>query len=236
MQGGHDVIRVLGGGAAQGIAATLAPAIEAATGLAVDGDYGPVGGMRDRIIAGEAADLVILSRSLVEGLAGQGHVLADSLVDIGDVATGIAVREADPDLSCATADELRAALLEADGIFFPDPQQATAGIHFANVLKRLGIHDTLSDRFRTFPGGIPAMAALARSDLSRPVGCTQVTEILGSAGVRLSGLLPPGCDLVTTYTAGVTVRAAHPEAARAMIAVLAAPESAAARAAAGFAG
>ncbi|ROT98481.1 molybdate ABC transporter substrate-binding protein [Histidinibacterium lentulum] len=230
------MIRVLGGGAAQGIAATLAPEIEAATGLAVDGDYGPVGGMRDRIAAGEAADLVILSRSLVESLAAQGHVLADSLVDIGDVATGIAVRETDPDLSCATGDALRGALLEADGIFFPDPQQATAGIHFAGVLKRLGIHDRLSDRFRTFPGGIPAMAALARSDLVRPVGCTQVTEILGSTGVRLAGLLPPGCDLVTTYTAGVTARAARPEAARAMIAVLAAPEAAAARAAAGFAG
>ena len=229
------MIRVLGGGAAQGLAATLGPAIAAATGLSVDGDYGPVGGMRDRIVAGEAADLVILSRSLVEALAEQGHVLRDSLVDVGKVATGIAVRDADAAVPSATEDALRAPLLEADGIFFPDPQQATAGIHFANVLRKMGIHDALSSRFLTFPGGIPAMAALARSDLSRPIGCTQVTEIMGSAGVRLSGLLPPGCDLVTTYTAGVTSRAAHPEAARAMSRILAAPESAPVRAAAGFA-
>lgn len=227
-------MRVLGGGAAQGIAATLGPDIEAATGHSVDGEYGPVGGMRDRIVGGEAADLVILSRSLVEALADQGHVLPDSLVDVGNVATGIAVREADADVPCATQDDLRAALLEADGIFFPDPRQATAGIHFANVLRKLGIHDTLTSRFLTFPGGIPAMAALSKSDLSRPIGCTQVTEIMGSAGVRLSGLLPAGCDLVTTYTAGVTSRAAHPEAARTMSLILASSEAAPARAAAGF--
>ena len=228
------MIRVLGGGAAQGIAATLGPDIEAATGLAVNGDYGPVGGMRDRIVGGEAADLVILSRSLVEALAEQGHVLADSILDIGRVATGIAVRETDPDVQCTTQHELRAALLAADGIFFPDPLQATAGIHFANVMKKLDIHETLSSRFMTFPGGIPAMAALAKSDLAHPIGCTQVTEIQGSAGVRLSGLLPPGCDLVTTYTAGVTSRAAHPDAARTMSEILASPEAAPARVAAGF--
>lgn len=230
------MIRVLGGGAAQGITATLGPRIEAATGLAVDGDYGPVGGMRDRFVSGEAADLVILSRSLVEALAAQGHVQPDSIVDIGDVATGIAVRRPDPDVACATADDLRAALLEADGLYFPNPRQATAGIHFANVLKNLGIHEAVSDRLQTFPGGIPAMAALGASDLARPIGCTQVTEILGSPSVRLSGLLPPGCDLVTTYTAGVVTRAANPEAARAMIAVLASPDAAPERAAAGFTG
>lgn len=228
------MIRVLGGGAAKGITTALGPEIEAATGLAVDGDYGPVGGMRDRIIGGEVADLVILSRSLVEELAVQGHVLPDSMVDIGNVATGIAVRETDSDALCATQDDLREVLLGSDAVFFPDPEQATAGIHFVNVMKKLGIYGTLSDRFQTFPGGIPAMAAMARSDLIRPIGCTQVTEILGTAGVKLSGLLPPGCDLVTTYTAGMTTRARNPAAARTMIEILASPDAASERSAIGF--
>lgn len=230
------MVKVLSGGAAQGLAEALDAEIRAATGEALTGDFGPVGGMRDRLRAGEPADLVILSRRLVEDLAAEGHVLADSVTDIGDVATGIALRAGDPDLPCATADDLRAALLASDGIFFPDPQAATAGIHFTRVLRDLGISDPVADRLRTFPGGIPAMTAMAACDLARPVGCTQVTEILRIPGVRLIGLLPPGLDLVTTYSAAVTTRATAPEAARRVIALMADPARGPTRRAIGFAG
>jgi molybdate transport system substrate-binding protein len=80
------------------------------------------------------------------------------------------------------------------------------------------------------------MKAMATSTLVRPVGCTQVTEILRIPGVRLIGLLPPGLDLVTTYTAAVATRAMQPDAARAVIAMMADPAAAATRRAIGFAG
>jgi molybdate transport system substrate-binding protein len=230
------MVKVLSGGAAQGLAEALEARITAATGGPLTGDFGPVGGMRDRLRAGEAADLVILSRRLVDDLAAEGHVLPDSVTDIGDVATGVALRAGDPDLACASAHDLRAALLASDGIFFPDPQAATAGIHFTRVLRDLGISDAVAGRLRTFPGGIPAMKAMAACDLARPLGCTQVTEILRIPGVRLVGLLPPGLDLVTTYAAAVTARAAHPAQAREVIAIMADPAEAATRRAIGFAG
>jgi molybdate transport system substrate-binding protein len=230
------MLKVLSGGAAQGLAEALADDIRAATGESLSGDFGPVGGMRDRIVAGEAADLVILSRKLVEELASGGHVLRDSITDIGDVATGVALRAGDPDAACGTAGELKALLLASDGLFFPDPLAATAGIHFTRVLQDLGIAETVADRLKTFPGGIPAMKAMGDSALARPVGCTQVTEILRIKGVRLIGLLPPGLDLVTTYTAAVTTRAANPEAAGRVIAIMSAPAAAPTRRAIGFAG
>ena len=82
--------------------------------------------------------------------------------------TGVAVRsgESQPDVS--TPEALKAALLAADGIYFPDPQRATAGIHFANVLRELGIHDTLQPRFRTFPNGATSMRELAASPRRDP--------------------------------------------------------------------
>jgi len=230
------LLKVLSGGAAQGLAEALADTIRAATGESLTGDFGPVGGMRDRIVAGEAADFVILSRKLVEDLAAGGHVLRDTITDIGDVATGVALRAGDPDASCATAQELRALLLASDGIFFPDPVAATAGIHFTRVLSDLGIAETVADRLKTFPGGIPAMKAMGQSPLVRPVGCTQITEILRIPTVRLVGLLPPGLDLLTTYTAAVTTRAANPQAAAQVIAMMAAPVAADTRRAIGFAG
>jgi molybdate transport system substrate-binding protein len=64
------------------------------------------------------------------------------------------------------------------------------------------------------------MRELASSTAARPIGCTQATEIIATDGIALSGSLPPGCELVTMYTAGVTARAAHPKEAAALIALL----------------
>jgi molybdate transport system substrate-binding protein len=51
------------------------------------------------------------------------------------------------------------------------------------------------------------MRHLAETNAARPLGCTQSTEIISTAGVILSGSLPPGCELSTMYTAAVTMRA-----------------------------
>ena len=96
----------------------------------------------------------------------------------------------DPAPSIGDAAALRAALLAADAIYFPDPKLATAGIHFAKVLDALGIAGEVAARLRPFPNGAAAMQALARAPDARPIGCTQVTEILNTPGVTLVGPLP----------------------------------------------
>ena len=121
-----------------------------------------------------------------------------------------------------------------DAIFFPDPVRATAGIHFAAVLRQLGIHDALQDRFRTYPNGATAMRELAAQTTPGQVGCTQVTEILYTAGVELVGLLPPQFELATTYTAAVGAGAMQPAWAAHWVAMLGGEASRALRAASGF--
>ena len=86
------------------------------------------------------------------------------------------------------------------------PKSSTAGIHVANVLEQLGIADEVAARLRIFPNGATAMRELAASDARRPIGCTQSTEIISTKGVTLSGSLPPGCELATMYTAGITAQ------------------------------
>jgi molybdate transport system substrate-binding protein len=130
------------------------------------------------------------------------------------------------------AEGLRAALLAAHSIYFPDPRLATAGIHFAKVLERLGITD--DGRFRTFPNGATAMAALAASTTSKPIGCTQVTEILNTPGVKLVAPLPAGYELATIYTAGIASKAQSPDLARQLSDLLSGASAKPARAKAGF--
>ena len=208
-------LRILSGGAAQGLVESLRPAFEAETGCSIDGTFGAVGAMRARLLDGAPADLVILTRALIDGLARDGHVVGATAADLGTIETAIAVRRGDAAPPVGDANALRAALLAANAIHFPDPEQATAGIHFAKVLKDLGIDAEVAGRLRTAPNGATAMKALAASTARRPIGCTQATEILSTPGIVWVASLPPGCALATVYTAAVGAKAeAATEAAR----------------------
>lgn len=213
-------LRLLSGGAAHGVVQAIAGTFRAQTGCEIDGTFSAVGAMKDKLLAGEPADLVILSRKLVDELVASGHIVSARRADLGIVRTGIAVRTGDrlPDIS--DADALRASLRQAQNIYFPDPNLATAGIHFSGVLAKLGIADEVAARLRTFPNGATAMHALAQTTEERPIGCTQITEIKGTPGVMLVGPLPTEFELATTYSAGLCASAAAPEAARQFIELL----------------
>ena len=213
-------LRILSGGATQGAVEKVRAEFEKTSGCTIDGTFSAVGAMRDKLLAGEPADVMILSRALIDGLAASGHVVKASIRDVARVATSVAVRKSDPLPDVATADGLRAALAAADEIHFPDPAQATAGIHFAKVIRQLGLWDEVAGRLKLTPNGATAMRALAASTSAHPIGSTQETEIRATPGVVLVAPLPPGCDLTTVYTAAVTTTAKLPIEAAALIARL----------------
>lgn len=218
-------------GAAHGLVSTVAKerAIEVA------GSFGAVGAQLEKFREGSPCDLVILTHAQITGLAAGGEVVADTCADLGAVATSVAVRADSPPPDVATPDALRAALLAADAIYFPDPAKATAGIHFAKVIDGLGIAAEVEARLKTFPNGSTAMAELAKA-AGNPIGCTQATEILATPGIRLVGPLPKGCDLETVYTVAVNAKAQRPAEARDFARDLAGERTRAARAKAGFVG
>ncbi len=224
-------LRFVSAGAAQGLVASVARA----AGIAVEGSFGAVGAQLEKFRAGEPCDVVILTAKQIAELASRDEVDAATVADLGAVPTSIAVRAADATPAVADGDALRAALLAADAIYFPDPAKATAGIHFAKVLEQLGIHEQVRERLRTFPNGSTAMRNLAQAS-GAPIGCTQSTEILATPGVKLVAPLPKGYDLETVYTAAVSARAAHREAAAAFVRRLVGEPARATRTAAGFRG
>jgi len=227
-------LRILSGGAAQGLVTALAAQFEAETGYAIDGEFGAVGTMATKLRSGAPADLLILTSKLIGELAAEGYVASGATADVGVVQTALAVRSGDAPPSLKSGAAMKAALLAADEIYFPDPQQATAGIHFAKVLESVGIWNRVEDRARTYPNGAKAMCELAASTSERPIGCTQATEILNTPGVTLVGSLPRGYELATVYTAAVCAKAASPAVARALVALLTDATSLEHRKSAGF--
>ena len=227
-------IHLLSGGAAQGLVNDLKPSIEVATSTMMSGTFGAVGLMKQRLIEGAPCDVVILTAALIEQLTASGHVLAGSARHLGPVKTGVAVKSGSPWPQVETAEQLKAAMLAATGIYFPDPQLATAGIHFMKVLNGLGIADTVASKLRPYPNGNTAMNAMAACDDPQVIGCTQVTEILITAGVDLVANLPIEFELATMYTAGVRSNSTCAQQAQAMIDILTSSEHANLRAKGGF--
>jgi molybdate transport system substrate-binding protein len=154
--------------------------------------------------------------------------------DVGRVETALAVRDADPLASVTDAVSLRAVFLQADAIFVPDTKASTAGIHIAKVLDQLGIADEVASRLKIYPNGATAMRYMAESSAARPICCTQATEIIATQGIKLSGALPKGYDLATTYTAAITTKAVHAREARVLIDLMTAADQGHVRERAGF--
>lgn len=227
-------LNILSGGAAQGLVNRFASAFKAQTGLDIEGEFGAVGAMADKLRAGRPADIVILTDALIATLVEEKLVLATTVRNVGRVETALAVRAVDTPVAARNAGILRESLLASDAIFVPDMKASTAGIHVAKVLAQLDIAEQVAGRINIYPNGATAMKHLAASGAQRPIGCTQATEIVSTPGVVLSGALPPGCDLSTMYAAAVTTHAAVEEQARHLIDLLTAADARVLRLRAGF--
>lgn len=227
-------LNLLCAGAAQGLVKALQGRFTHATGAALNARFGAVGAMKEALLAGEPCDVMIVTAAMIDGLVGEGRLRAEGRADLGRVRTGIAVKSGAPHPDVASAEGLKAALLAARGVYFPDPQRATAGIHFANVLRQLGIHEQMEPRFRTYPAGAIAMRELAASPESDLIGCTQATEIKYTGGVDFVGMLPRQFELATVYTAAIAAGTPQPDLAQAFIALLAGADAQALREAGGF--
>ena len=196
-------MNILSAGAARGLLQTIATR----EGIELSGEFGAVGAMRERLDSGAACDAIVLTEKMIAELAALDIVDAGSVIALGKVRTGVALPAAAAPARVDTADELKNLLGNASRIYFPDPERATAGIHFMKVLTTLGLADSHRDRFATFPNGATAMRALADAGDVHAVGVTQCSEILYTNGVQLIGALPGEFELATVYSAAITTKA-----------------------------
>lgn len=226
-------VYLLSGGAAAGLVNPLKAEFEAKHNCTLHGTFSAVGAMKEALLQGTPCDVVILSKALVQGLIDSGHVKAGSLRALGVVKTGIALKLGTTHPAIATRADLQAAFRAAEGIYFPDPKLATAGIHFFKVLQTLGLDVELADRFRTYPNGATAMKEMALAT-GPVIGCTQVTEIKYTEGVDLVGVLPQEFELATVYALGISTQAQQPQIAQALSDALTDTSTEALRLAGGF--
>jgi molybdate transport system substrate-binding protein len=230
-----ETLRILSAGAAKAVVLALAQPFRATAGVEIVGTFDAAGTIRAQFLANACCDVLILPEAMQHALAGERLVDATSIASLGHVPTGIAVPHGQPAPPIADADALRASLLQASAVYCPDTERATAGIHFMNMLRAMGIDARVASKVRAYANGAQAMVAMASAPDGRgAVGCTQATEILYTTGVALVGPLPAPFELSTSYAVAVAAASLRAVPARQFCSLVCGPSTRALREASGF--
>jgi molybdate transport system substrate-binding protein len=208
-------IRVYSSGAPQTALKRFAPEFERACGHRLALTFDGVAPLRDRLAAGEKADVIVLPAPMLEAMERAGAIRPESRAPLARVGIGVAVREsaAPPDISGPEA--VRQALLDARSVAYSDPKLAPSGVHLERVLAQLGIAEALRPKttLRTpFDGGV---ALVASGEVQ--MGLFLVSEIRMTEGVRLVGLLPSELQSYAVFAGAVAADSPSPEAALAFL-------------------
>lgn len=174
-----------------------------------------------RVRNGEPFDVVVLDVAAIDALIGSGSVVADSKADIvrSPVMAAIPEGASVPDLH--TVDGLKKALLAARSIGL---STGPSGLALKGLIEAWGIATKLVDKLRLAPPGIPVGSLIAKGEVE--IGFQQYSELKGVPGITVSGPLPPGAEIISTFTACVCAKARDQKAASEFVAFLASPEAA----------
>jgi molybdate transport system substrate-binding protein len=193
---------------------------EAATGHRVVVTYGLAAVLKTKFLEGAPADVLILTAPIIEDLAKQGKVVADSKKDIARSGVGIAVKAGAPKPDISTPDALKAAVLAAKSIGYS--REGASGVAFARTLDRLGIADQVRAKYKDTGTKAGEMVAAGEIELA----AAQIPELMAVPGVDVIGPLPAELQTVTTFSVALATTAQDSAAAKALIDFLAGPHAA----------
>jgi len=103
--------------------------------------------VKNRILAGEPADMAIVLRSLLNDLSQAGKIANGSIIDLARSPVVLTVRAGAPKPDIGSVDAFKRTMLAADSIAYADPASGgLSGLYFAAALARLGIADQMKPK------------------------------------------------------------------------------------------
>jgi len=199
----------------------LVPMFEKATGHKVTIIWGGTVDIIERIGGGEVVDIAIIPTPAIDDLIKQGKLAAGSRVDVARSGVGVAVRAGarKPDISSGEA--FKRSVLAAKSVVL---SSGPSSVYLTELFKKMGIADQIAPKITQIGPGLSVGAAVARGEGG--IGFTQVSELLSVEGIDLVGPLPADIQHITVFSAGLHAAAPAPDAARALMKFLTAPEAA----------
>jgi molybdate transport system substrate-binding protein len=201
--------------ATRNVLAELATAYRERSGVVVD--FESVGGVdaAKRIHAGENFDVVVLAADAIGKLADAGRVVADSRTDVVRSPVAIAVGAGKPRPDITSEQALQRAVLNARTVGY---STGPSGVELMKLLERWGLADTVRDRLVQARPGVPVGTLVASGEVE--LGFQQLSELMHLPGIDVIGTMPPGCEIISTFSAGLCASSTRREEARDFLAFM----------------
>jgi hypothetical protein len=99
---------------------------------------------KKRILEGERADVIILTRVMMDDLAKQNKLAPGNIVKVARTPVALAARAGAPKPNISTADAFKQTLLSAKSISYADPAKGgLSGVVAGRAIDRLGIAEQM---------------------------------------------------------------------------------------------
>lgn len=211
-------IRLISSNGVSAVLSVLGPRFETANGDTLVIHFDTANALKDKILAGEAFDVAILTAPIVDELTKAGKIAGGSRADIARSGVGVAIRAGATRPDISTVEAFKRTLLAAKSVAYTT--SGASGLYFAGVLERLGIGDQVKAKAKLQPGG--AVAELVASGEAE-LAVQQLSELMPVKGTEILGPFPPELQNFTVFSAGIGAAAKDKVAAKAFVGFLTAP-------------
>ena len=215
-------LQIIAGG---GIAAPLNEIIaqfEKASGHKIVVRYGTTPELIKMATTGGPFDLCVVPQDVLKDAGARAQVAPGPTPDVARVGIAVAVRAGAPKPDISTPEALKQTLLKAQSVA-SIPASAT-GTQLAGVYERLGIVDEMKAKTKAQPAPAKIIEAVASGDAELAVF---LVNVLTDPRLDVVGPFPAEVQREVVYASGIAAGSKEVEAAKAFIAHLMSPASAA---------
>jgi molybdate transport system substrate-binding protein len=199
----------------------LVPQFEKATGHTVKTTFTGTLDAKKRIAAGETFDLLLMSSPDIDAFIITKTLVRGSRVDLAKSGVGVGVKAGAPKPNIATTEAFKNTLLIAKSIGY---STGPSGVYVMDLFERLGVTDQVKPKLKQTPTGVFVGTIVASGEVE--IGIQQVSEMSTYPGVDYVGALPADIQKITIFSSGIAAKGQQPEAAKALVKFLTAPEAA----------
>jgi len=211
-------LRLLAGGAMTSVWAEIKPKFEEASGHRLDIFFGTTPNLIKEATSGKAFDLGVVPVDVMKDASAQAKFVPGPTIDIAYVGLGVAVRSGAQKPNIATADALKATLLNASSIA-SIPESAT-GYSIARAFDRLGITEQMKAKMKAQLNPAQVVAVVAKGEVELGIF---LLNVLTAPGLDVVGPFPDELQENVVFTAAIASDAKQVGAAKTLIDYLKSP-------------
>lgn len=192
---------------------------EKAVGRPINIEYGATAGLREKIDAGEAFDIAVLTPEATADLIKQGKVMAGTNAEIARVGIGIGIKQGSPKPDASSPEAVKQTLMKAKSITLVKVGASRAYID--KMYERLGAGDAL--KAKTVYAETTELAGESVASGKVDLSIMPLSEIPLVKGVVVAAPLPGDLQNYLKFEVSVAAKAKEAATAKKAVAFLTSP-------------